>query len=58
MNGVATRAITSGEFFIMDNVLYKAISDIANGGTITVNTNCTATSIAAELAAIWAAVNA
>ena len=48
----ATRNYTSGSLFIVDNVLYKATANIANGGTITPNTNCTATTLAEIIAAL------
>lgn len=44
----ATRNYTTGSYLILNNVLYKVTSNIANGGTITPNTNCTATTIMAE----------
>ena len=49
---VATRNYTTGELFIVSNVLYKATSNIANGGTITPNTNCTATTLAEIISAL------
>ena len=49
---VATRNYTTGALFIVDNVLYKATSNIANGGTITPNTNCTATTLAEIISAL------
>ena len=48
----ATRNYTTGALFIVDNVLYKATSNIANGGTITPNTNCTATTLAEIISAL------
>jgi hypothetical protein len=48
----ATRNYTTGSLFIVDNVLYKATSNIANGGTITPNTNCTATTLAEIISAL------
>ena len=48
----ATRNYTSGSLFIVDNVLYKATANIANGGTITPNTNCTATTLSEIIAAL------
>ena len=44
----ATRNYTTGSYLILNNVLYKVTSNIANGGTITPNTNVTATTIMAE----------
>lgn len=48
----ATRNYTTGSLFIVDNVLYKATANIANGGTITPNTNCTATTLAEIISAL------
>ena len=48
----ATRNYTTGSLFIVGNVLYKATSNIANGGTITPNTNCTATTLAEIISAL------
>ena len=44
----ATRNYTTGSYLILNNTLYKVTANIANGGTITPNTNCTATTIMAE----------
>ena len=44
----ATRNYTAGSYLILNNTLYKVTSNIANGGTITPNTNVTATTIMAE----------
>lgn len=48
----ATRNYTSGSLFIVNNVLYKATANIANGGTITPNSNATATTLAEVIAAL------
>lgn len=48
----ATRNYTSGALLIVNNVLYKATSNIANGGTITPNTNVTATTLAEIISAL------
>lgn len=48
----ATQNYTIGSLLIVDNILYKVTSAIANGGTITPNTNCTATTLAAVIAAL------
>ena len=48
----ATRNYTVGSFLIMNNTLYKVTSAIANGGTITVGTNVTATTIMQEILAL------
>ena len=48
----ATRNYTTGQLLIVNNVLYKATANIANGGTITPNTNVTATTLAEVIAAL------
>ena len=48
----ATRNYTAGELLIVNNVLYKVTANIANGGTITPNTNVTATTLSAVIAAL------
>lgn len=48
----ATQNYTVGSLLIVDNVLYKVTSAIANGGNITPNTNVTATTLAAVIAAL------
>lgn len=50
--GKATQNYTVGSYLIMNNTLYKVTSAIANGGTITPNTNCIATTIMAEIMAL------
>ena len=45
----ATQNYTVGSYVIVNNQLYKVTSAIANGGTITPNTNVTATTIMAEI---------
>lgn len=49
---VANANITSGSYFMVNNNLYLATANIANGGAITPGTNCTATNLAAALNAI------
>lgn len=46
---VATVAVTSGEYFRYNDVLYIATQNIAVGDTIVPNTNCRATNIGTEL---------
>ena len=46
----ATKAYTSGNLIIVNGTLYRATTSIANGATLTVGTNVTATNIATELA--------
>ena len=48
----ATQNYTSGALFIVNNILYKATANIANGGNITPGTNCQATTLAAVIAAL------
>ena len=48
----ATKAYSKDELLIVNGTLYKASTSIANGATLTVNTNVTATTVAAELAAL------
>lgn len=44
----ATRRYEIGDHFILNGVRYKATAIIANGGTITVGTNCTASDTVSE----------
>lgn len=48
----ATRAYSANNLFIVNNILYKATTSIASGGTITPGTNCTATTLAEIIAAL------
>ena len=48
----ASKAYAVGDYFIRDSILYKVTSAIASGGTITPGTNCTATTIMAEIKAL------
>lgn len=48
----ATKAYSSGDLMIVNGTLYKASTSIANGATLTVGTNVTATTVAAEIAAL------
>ena len=48
----ATKAYSTGNLLIVNGTLYKATTSIANGATLTVGTNVTATTVAAELAAL------
>lgn len=56
--GTASRAYAIGEYLIMHDTLYKVTSAIASGGTITVGTNVTATTVGAELTSLQAQINA
>ena len=47
----ASRAYTSGEYFYKDGKMYKALTSIASGATFTVGTNCSQTTLFAELKA-------
>ena len=49
---VATSNHAIGSYFVMDNQLYKATRAIATGEAITPGTNCTATTVMAELVAL------
>ena len=46
---IATVAVTSGEYFRYNDVLYIATQNIAVGDTIVPNTNCRATNVGTEL---------
>lgn len=48
----ASTAYSAGALIIVNGTLYKATTSIASGATLTVGTNVTATTVAAELAAI------
>lgn len=48
----ATQNYSVGDYLIVDYKLYKVTAAIANGGTITPNTNVTATTIMAEIKAL------
>ena len=48
----ATRNYTAGSYLIVNNQLYKVTSAISTGGTITPNSNVTATTIMAEIMAL------
>ena len=48
----ATKAYSSGDLMIVNGTLYKASASIANGATLTVGTNVTETTVAAEIAAL------
>lgn len=45
----ASRAYTSGEYFVYNNTLYRAKRDIASGATITIGTNAVATTVGKDL---------
>lgn len=49
---IATQNYTAGSLFIVNNILYKATTNIANGDTITPNTNCIPTTLAEIIAAL------
>lgn len=48
----ATRNYTVNDLLIVNNVLYKVTANIANGGTITVNTNVQQTTLSALIKAL------
>lgn len=45
----ATEALSVGDYRIYSNTLYRVTQAISNGGTLTPNTNCVATTVANEL---------
>lgn len=49
---VADEALSVNDFRIVGNTLYKITADIASGGTLTVGTNCEATTLAEQISAI------
>lgn len=46
---IADTALTANDFRIVNNTLYRITAPVASGATLTPNTNCTATTIAAVL---------
>lgn len=48
----ASRAYSAKEYFYKDGKMYKCLTSIASGATFTVGTNCTQTTIFAELTAL------
>lgn len=48
----STRAYSAGDYFIYNDVLYKATTSIAIGDTIVPNTNCVATNVDTEITQI------
>ena len=48
-SATSTHAYAIGDYFIYNDVLYKATSAIAVGATIVPNTNCTATNVSTQL---------
>ena len=48
-SATSTHAYSEGDYFIYNDVLYKATTSIAIGDTIVPNTNCSATNITTEL---------
>lgn len=48
-NATSAHEYSAGNYFIYNNVLYKASTSIAIGDTIIPNTNCTATNVTTEL---------
>ena len=45
----ASQAYSIGDLFVYGGLLYRATESIAQGGTITPNTNCTATAVGTEI---------
>ena len=48
----ADTALSANDFRIVGNTLYRITASVASGGTLTPGTNCTATTIGAEITAI------
>ncbi|MBQ6404291.1 MAG: hypothetical protein IJI27_10335 [Oscillospiraceae bacterium] len=48
----ASRAYSAGDLIVVDGTLYKALVRIASGAVLTVGTNVTQTTVAAEIAAV------
>lgn len=48
----ASQAYAVGDYFVYSGLLYKCTADIASGGTITPDTNCTATTAGGEITAL------
>ena len=46
---IADANITSGQYFMVGNTLYKATANIASGATISPNVNCTRKSLSEAL---------
>lgn len=53
----STRAYAIGDYFIYNDVLYKATAAIAIGDTIVPNTNCEATNVDTEITEVKSALN-
>ena len=54
---VSTHAYAIGDYFIYNDVLYKATAAIAIGATIVPNTNCSATNVTSEIKVINADID-
>lgn len=54
----STHAYVIGDYFIYNDVLYKATASIAIGDTIVPNTNCQATNVTTEIKAVEASIPA
>ena len=54
---VSTHAYAIGDYFIYNDVLYKATAAIAIGDTIVPNTNCSATNVTSEIKVINADID-
>lgn len=53
VSAVASRAYALNDYFIYNNVLYRATKAIAAGNTIIPNTNCKATNVGSELTEVF-----
>lgn len=56
-SGTASRNYNSGDYLALGGRLYKAAAAIATGEALTIGTNITPTTVAAELAALAALIN-
>ena len=52
-----TRSFSKGDYLVYEGTLYKVTANIANGGTLTVGTNITATSAGGELTSLNTALD-
>lgn len=53
----SAHAYSAGDYFILNDTLYEATAAIAVGGTITVGTNCQATTVCGEVGELKSEVN-
>ena len=55
-SSTASAAHAAGSYFTYNNTLYRATADIAQGGTITPNTNCVAVTVGGEVSELKSAL--